>query len=525
MILRALAWTIASVVAMTAPWASAQTVRIDAGSLVGVTADGVTAFLGVPYAAPPVGDLRWRPPQAPIAWNAVRHAEAFAPACPQVGVSMPGEPAPSSDEDCLYLNVWSPGPMGAGRPVMVWIPGGGYTNGSAALPLYWGDRLARRGVVVVTLNYRLGALGFLAHPELSAESGAASSGNYGLMDQLAALRWVQRNVAAFGGDPANVTVFGQSAGAMSISLLMASPQATGLFHRAIAQSGGVFEPIQLAPNYLLANAEQDGVAFARGLGAASIAELRALPAASLLAMQDRVSHPVIEPVVLPRSPYEAYVVGSFADVPLLVGSNAEEARSLIDVSATTAETFSADIQRAWGPLPPPLLAAYPFADDDQARTARLEFDRDLRFGWDMWAWARLHAEASRHPVYYYRFSHRPPFETGTVREDWGAGHFAELWYMFDHLDQETWAWSEHDRRLADLMASYWVGFAHKGDPNDAGMPIWPAFKSDQQQLMDFGAEVRPAPAPGVSQLGIFDAVYDSVRGQTFGRTEPPERQE
>ncbi len=435
---------------------------------------------------------------------------------------MPGEPPPETAEDCLYLNVWAPRASTRGRarlPVMVWIHGGGYTNGATALPLYWGDRLARRDVVVVTLSYRLGALGFLAHPELSAESGAATSGNYGLMDQIAALEWVNRNISAFGGDPDNVTLFGQSAGAMSISLLVASPRAHGLFDRAIAQSGGVFEPIEIAPNYLLVNAERDGVAFAEALGAMSLADLRALPAEHLLWRAERVSHPVIEPAVLPRTPYDAYVSGAFNDVPLIVGSNAEEARSLIDVRAVTAESFNSDIQRAWGSLPPPLLAAYPFTADAEARQARLMFDRDLRFGWDMWAWARLHARMSSHSVFYYRFSQRPPFPTGDVREEWGAAHFAELWYMFDHLDQEDWSWSTGDRRLADTMARYWVNFASSGNPNAPALPDWPAFQINEANILDLNDEATIITAPADPQLPVFDAVYDAVRGASFGTTE------
>jgi para-nitrobenzyl esterase len=313
-----------------------------------------------------------------------------------------------------------------------------------------------------------------------------------------------------------VTLFGQSAGAMSISLLIASPQARGLFNRAIAQSGGVFEPIQLAPNYMLANAERDGVAFAAALGASSIAQLRALPAQRLLASQGRVSHPVIEPVLLPRTPYDAYVTRSFIDVPLILGSNAEEARSLIDARTTTAKTFARDIDQAWGSLPPALIAAYPFVNDAQARAARLGFERDLRFGWDMWAWARLHAKVSANPVFYYRFSQHPPFPRGTAREDWGAGHFAELWYMFDHLGQERWAWSRADRRLADMMARDWVNFATKGNPNETGKPTWPAFTVKKPMLVDFGAETHPIAVPTSPQLSTFDTVYDAVRGRAFG---------
>jgi len=484
------------------------------GEIQGVTHAGVTQWLGIPFAAPPTDGLRWKPPQPVPSWTGVRAATAFAPACLQKGVSMPGETPPITSEDCLYLNVWSPADRAdQALPVIVWIHGGGWANGATAMPLYSGANLARRGVVFVSIAYRLGPLGFLAHPELSAE--AASSGNYGLMDQLAALRWVQANIAGFGGDPHRVTIAGQSAGGMSVSLLMASPQAKGLFARAIGQSGGVFEPLQLAPHYQLAAAEKDGVAYAISVGAASLADLRALPGDKLLGGRaGRISHPVIEPHVLPLSPYDAYVAGAIADVPLLVGANAEEGRSLADLSRVTAETYAADLKRAWGDLPAPLVTAYTYTSDDEAKAARASFERDLRFGWDMWAWARLQAMAGR-AAYYYRFDHAPPFPAGSVRERWGASHFAELWYMFDNLAPEDGGWTDVDRTLADRMAGYWVNFARTGDPNGAGLPTWIPF-GEQQQALVLGNVISATPTPFDPQLRVFDTVYAAVRGSSFG---------
>jgi para-nitrobenzyl esterase len=440
----------------------------------------------------------------------------------QLGVSMPGEPEPKTDEDCLYLNVWAPVKRPHGRlPVMVFIPGGGYTNGATSLPLYWGDRLAKRGVVVVTIAYRLGVLGFLAHPELTAESAHHSSGNYGLMDQTAALAWVKRNIAAFGGDPGRVTIFGQSAGAMSVSMLMASPLAQGLFEGAIGESGGLFEPLQLAPNYRLNAAERDGVSYATSVGAASLAELRRLPAEALLHGEGfKVSHPVVEPYVLPLSPYDAFVAGRQARVPVLVGWNAEEPRSLIDVSLVRAATFAQDIGKAFGPLPSVLTDAYPHADDVQAAQARVDFERDLRFAWDDWAWARLQARAGP-PVYIYRFEHHPPFPAGSVRAHWGASHFAELWYVFDHLDQEAWAWTPADRRLADAMAGYWVNFAKRGDPNGPGRPAWPRFDANDGQVLRLNDPIVAAPPPELATLKVFDSVYAQLRGAPFGTAKAP----
>lgn len=497
--------------------AVAKPVVTQSGSVVGVREGGVTAYKGIPFAAPPVGALRWMPPQPPLAWEGVRKATAFAPACLQTGVSMPGETPPVVSEDCLALNIWTPAPRAGQRlPVLVWIHGGGYTNGSAAMPLYWGDRLARRGIVVVSVAYRLGVFGFLAHPQLTAESARHGSGNYGLMDQMAALQWVQKNIAAFGGDPARVTIAGQSAGAMSVSLLLASPRAKGLFHGAIGQSGGVFEPEQLAPSYQLANAERDGEKYAASVGAGSIRELRALPASALLtAAAAALSHPVIEPDVLPLTPYAAYRARQHNAVPLLIGSNAEEARSLVDVSAVKAATFAADIERRFGKLPAPLLAAYATSTDAQAQQARLDFERDLRFGWDMWAWARLQALAGKQPVYFYRFAQRPPFPAGSVYANWGAGHFAELWYMFDHLEQARWRWSAADQRLAQQMASYWVNFVKRGDPSGKGLPQWPRYAGEGGAVMQLAAPLtveRHEPGDG---LRVFDRVYEQVRGAAF----------
>jgi len=495
-------------------WAAS--VQVESGVLQGVDANGLSIYKGVPYAAAPVGELRWREPQAVRPWTGVRKAVAFAPACMQTGVSMPGETPPAVSEDCLYLNIWAPTRRADTRlPVLVWIHGGGYTNGSAAMPLYWGDRLAQKGVVVVTIAYRLGPLGFLAHAELTGESKHHSSGNYGLMDQIAALEWVHKNIAAFGGDPKRVTIAGQSSGSISVSILMASPLAKGLFQRAIGESGGLFEPLQLAPNYLLANAEKDGEKFAASLGAASIKELRQLPATRLTSNASGITHPVIEPNLLPRTPYEVFVAGQQNDVPLLLGSNAQEARAIIDVSGVTAATFESGITQSLGPLPPALMAAYRHTNDEEARTARLDFEGDIRFGWDMWAWARLQATTGHNPVYYYSFQHGPPFPTNSVYAAWGASHFAELWYVFDHLDQYPWQWTSADRQMTAVITAYWVNFARSGDPNGAGVPQWPAFEKSQSKVQYLGDPITTYGVLGIDRLRVFDSVYSAVRGKSF----------
>lgn len=491
-----------------------ESMSIESGKLQGIQADGITTFKGVPYATPPLGDLRWKEPQPLKPWRGVRKADKFAPACMQEGVSMPGETPPQVNEDCLYLNIWAPATHSKQLlPVIVWIHGGGYTNGSASMPLYWGDRLARKGVIVVTVAYRLGALGFLAFPELTHESPDHVSGNYGLLDQIAALKWVQRNIAAFGGDPHCVTVAGQSSGAISVSILMASPLAKGLFQRAIAESGGLFEPLQLAPRYLLASAEKDGEKFAASLGVTSLKELRALPAARFNGNPNGIAHPVIDSRVLPRSPYDAFQAGQQNDVPLLLGANAEEARSMVDVSHVTAAAFESDINKSFGALPPPLITAYPHRTDTEAQQARLDFERDLRFGWDMWAWARLQADTGHRPVFYYSFAHKPPFPINTVYYNWGASHFAELWYVFDHLDQEAWPWTDVDRNLAATISSYWVNFAKSGDPNGSGLPPWPAFTTENGKVQILDDPTTTGTVLSLETLKVFDSIYSTVRGK------------
>jgi para-nitrobenzyl esterase len=498
--------------------AGAPVVPTESGFISGVREGGLNVYKGVPFAAPPLGELRWRPPTPHRPWTGTRNTDAFAPACMQEGVSMPGEAPPAVSEDCLYLNIWAPPPSARKAiPVIAWIYGGGYRNGSASMPLYWGDRLAHKQVLVVTIAYRLGPLGFLALPELTRESAHQSSGNYGLMDQIAALEWIQRNIAAFGGDPKRVTIAGQSSGAISVSVLMASPRAAGLFQRAIGESGGLFEPLQLAPNYLLANAERDGEKYVATLGTSSLQKLRELPAAALTggANAGGVTHPVIEPYVLPVAPYEAFVSARQNDVPLLIGSNVEEARALTDVTDVKAATFDKGVESSFGALPAPIMAAYPHATDAEARQARLDLERDLRFGWDMWAWARLHATTGHSPVYYYSFRHKPPFPIGSVYEGWGASHFAELWYVFDHLNQAPWRWTIEDRRLAEQMSGYWTNFAKSGNPNGPGLPFWPAFVNGDSRVLSLGDPIVAGGVANISSLNILDAVYSSVRGRPF----------
>lgn len=513
-------WIAAAGLLLAALAVPAQGAETDSGAISGTREGTVTVYRGVPFAAPPVGDLRWRPPQPVKPWSGVRSADRFAPACMQTGVSMSGEAEPPISEDCLYLNIWAPAAPRGKLPVLVWIYGGGFSNGNASMPLYSGERLAQKGVIVVTVAYRVGAFGFLSHPDLSRESSHGSSGNYGLMDQIAALRWVQRNIGAFGGDPSRVTIAGQSAGAMSVSILMASPLTKGLFQRAIGQSGAFFEPVQIAPGYLFKNAEREGIAFASSLGAPSIAVLRRLPAEAILkGRQPSGAHPIVEPYVLPRPPFDVFAAGEQADVPVLIGLNAEEGRAFLDGQTIRGERFAADITARFGALPPPLLAAYPFGNDEEARRARIDFETDLRFGWGMWAWARLHAAKGK-PVYSYRFTHQPPFPPQSVHRDWGAGHFAELWYVFDRLAQTPWAWRDSDRRLATTITDYWTNFVKSGSPNESNLPAWPSFASDEGPVLLLQERIAVGRVDRLNALRVFDAVYGQLRAQPLPA--PPE---
>jgi para-nitrobenzyl esterase len=495
---------------------AATRVRVEGGLVQGASHGGVEVYRGIPYAAPPVGDLRWQPPQPVQPWQDTRPATTFQPICAQAGDPWPpGAPPEPMNEDCLYLNIWAPDQRTAPLPVMVWIHGGGWTNGSGSTPLYWGDALARRGVVVVTFNYRVGALGFLAHPDLVRESVAGAVGNYGLLDQIAALQWVHANIAAFGGDPSRVTIFGQSAGSMSANLLTVSPPARGLFHRVIGQSGGVFIPPEIAPGgneFLRAGALAQGERYAKAAGAASIAELRKLPVAAILGAQhDFGFHFILDGQVLPAQPYAAYAAGHQADVPMLLGYNAGDGLNFISGVSITAASFAADIEKAFGKLPSPLLAQYPATTDPEARISRGNLERDLRFGYDMWTWFRLQASAGHAPVFAYLFDHAPPYPAGSATADWGAGHGMEMRYVFDHLDQVPWAWSANDRQLSETIVGYWTNFAKTGDPNGAGLPPWPAYRSGSERVQVLSEHIHADAVPNLGALQIFDAVFAQVR--------------
>ena len=464
-------------------------VRVGGGLVSGTTAAGVRSYRGIPYAAPPVGDLRWKPPQPVGAWSGVRGGEAVGPACPQVprppnSVSL--DPAERQSEDCLYLNVWTAAKAGEKRPVMVWYHGGGWRNGSGTSLSPNGAPLAKKGVVLVTVNSRLGALGYLAHPELTAESPHHSSGNYGFLDQIAALQWVQKNIAAFGGDPTRVTIFGQSAGSWTISMLVATPLAKGLFHQAIGESGGRFgpQPYLTEDRNGVASAEKVGLAFIKTAGADSIKALRAVPAEKLLVVPGFRTEETVDGWVLPDEVRTIFAERKHNDVAVMVGSNANE--SSAGELPKTLKAYRELVESQYGNLIKEYDAAYPVQDESDIRKAVLGVAGYTRFNLHMRTWARMAIAPGRSKAYMYYFSHVPPHPRS---KELGAFHTAEIPYVFNDLAQNAWAYQDHDHRLADLMSSYWVNFAATGDPNGKGLPTWAPYDLTREPYLEFGDAV------------------------------------
>jgi len=490
-------------------------VQTDAGAVEGATdaADpAIRVFKGIPFAAPPVGARRWQPPQPVEPWSGVRPATQFGPRAMQARlysdmVFRDDGPA----EDCLYLNVWTPAKNAdERRPVMVWIYGGGFQAGAASEPRQDGAHLAGKGVVVVSLNYRLGVFGFLAHPELTRESGREASGNYGLLDQIAALQWVRRNIAAFGGDPDNVTIFGESAGSMSVSALMTSPLARGLFHRAIGQSGAVqLTGGRHGRELSLAAAERRGLDLAAAAGATSLAGLRALPAAELLRVATQhpelALRPILDGYVLPADPGKTWAGGAQARVPLLAGWNADEVRvyQTFGDKRPTAAAFIAKTRAAFGPRADAVLTLYPAENDEQAARSAGDLAGDQFVGYSTWKWLEQQlVTGGGVPVYRFSFDRAVPVVAGTVINgrpatgaDVGAAHASEIVYVFGTLALAApqVPWQPEDFALSETMQTYWTNFAKTGNPNGAGVPAWPRYgRDDRYPVQHLDTTVRAA---------------------------------
>ncbi len=490
-------------------------VQTESGKVRGefIDSSGVTVFKGIPFAAPPVGDLRWKAPQPVEKWDGVKECTRFS-ASPVQSTPVPFmmwtqefiAPKEPLSEDCLYLNLWT-GAEKAGekRPVFVYIYGGGFNSGSGAVPVYDGEEMAKKGLVFITFNYRVGTLGFLAHPELTAESEYQASGNYGLLDQVEVLRWVNKNCEAFGGDPSNVTIAGQSAGAFSVNYLVASPLTKGLIHRAIAESGGT---ILSTGNPLrgggLAQAEEAGKKWAESLGATSIEELRAMPAEKILEAQGPGT-PIVDGYLIPEPVQDIFEKGKQNDIPLILGWNEDEG---FGGPPRPAEAFRKQVKQQFGDKADEFLSRFPVDSDEDALAIQNDLGALLTFGVQSYKWMLLQNQTGESDVFIYRFERDLPYADGMV--DHGAFHTGEVPYAYNNLKMSPRPWTEIDYKLADEMSDYWVNFAAKGDPNGEGLPTWEPCSTENLKAMIFDEVVKYENLPNADLLKFLEEYYSSL---------------
>jgi len=479
-------------------------VKVEQGLVQGTIEDGLTVYRGLPFAAPPLGDLRWKAPQPAPKWDGTKQADKFAP-----GPVQGGNPPSGKSEDCLYLNIWSPAKSADDRiPVLLWIYGGGFNAGSTSETTYSGEKLAKKGVVFVSIAYRVGQLGFMAHPELSAENPNHVSGNYGLLDMIAGLKWIQKNIAAFGGDPKKVTIFGESAGGIAVSMLCASPLAKGLFHGAISQSGGSFgppRPTTFPGENLkrLADAENAGAVYVKNAGFSSIAEMRKVSADKLPAIRG-LAWPIIDGYVIPDDQHKLYEAKKFNDVPVLVGYNSDEGLSFSPPK--TPEDYINGVKNRYGKFADDLIKAYPVGSTTVPKTAR-DLARDAAFGWQTWVWARLHSKMGKTKAYYYYFDQHPDFPADSPRFGYGSPHGQDVGFVFQHLNPNSQNATGTDQQISEAMATYWTNFAKYGHPNGNGVPDWPAFSDANPVVMHFNQTAHTGPVPGAESLRVLDAYF------------------
>jgi para-nitrobenzyl esterase len=482
-------------------------VKVEEGLLQGTLENGLTVYRGIPFAAPPVGELRWRAPQPAAKWEGVRQADKFAPGPIQAW----GAPAGKS-EDCLYLNVWTPAKSASDKiPVLVWIYGGGFNGGSTSEPNYSGENLANKGVVLVSIAYRVGYFGFLANPELSAENPNHVSGNYGLLDMIASLQWIQKNIAAFGGDPNKVTIFGESAGGIAVSMLCASPLAKGLFQGAVSESGGSFGPSRSKTfpgenMKLLTDAEREGQTYVKSAGVSSIAELRKITADKLPmgSFGKGMAWPIIDGYVIPDDQYKLYEAGKFNDTPILVGYNSDEGASFSP--SNKPEDYIAGVKTRYGKFAEDLIKAYPVGTTKVPKTAR-DLMRDAAFGWHTWSWARLQSEKGKSKAYYYYFDQHPEYPADSPKAGYGSPHGQDVAYVFKHVNSSNPQITKTDIEISEAMATYWTNFAKYGNPNGEGVPEWPAFSDANPVVMYFNQTPHTGPVPSVESLKVLDAYF------------------
>ena len=463
------------------------------GIVEGTLDKGIRTFKGVPYGAPPVGNLRWQPPQAVANWKGVRKVDQFGPRCLQRPIfSDMVFRSNGMSEDCLYLNVWSSARSNKDRlPVLVYFYGGGFNAGDGSEPRYEGASMARKGIVALTVNYRLGVFGFLAHPELTKESPHHASGNYGLLDQTAALHWVKRNIAAFGGDPKKITIAGESAGSVSVSAQMASPLSKDLIAGAIGESGSLLGTLSAMP---LEEAEKNGVKFAAGVGVDSLAALRAKPAQEILDATAKPGSPWPAPTIdgyfFPKSPFEIYAAGEQAHVPLLAGSNSEENPYVVILGrdAPTVENYRKALLKLYNDKADQIFNLYPAATEEEVKSAAQDLASDRFISYSTWKWVDLSTKTGGKPTYYYLYSRpRPAIVTPVANAPVprGAGHSAEIEYAMGNLDSNrVYAWTPDDYKISKLLQEYFANFIKTGNPNGPGVPEWPLFSKGQRMIID-----------------------------------------
>lgn len=524
--------TVAIVLMTAVPALAADRVKTANGIVEGTTeASGIHVYRGIPFAAPPVGDLRWKEPQPVKDWEGVRPAAQFGPRCMQSpifndmvfrsnGVS----------EDCLYLNVWTPAKTASERlPVLVYFFGGGFVAGDGSEPRYDGESMAKKGIVALTVNYRLGVFGFMAHADLTKESPHHASSNYALLDQNAALKWVQKNIESFGGDPHRVTIAGESAGSIAVSAQMASPLSKDLIAGAIGESGALIAPT--LPPVPLAQGEEVGSAFATSLGADGIAALRAMPAERIQEAAAKLQigrfASTIDGYFLPKSPVEIFAAGEQAHVPLLAGWNTEEsnARAVLAANEPTSENFAKALSNLYGERAGDAAKVYSGSTPDEVRQAATDLASDRFIAYSTWKWIDLHGRTGSKPVYRYLYGRprpamkeapasggsnpqRPPAARSLAPSRTGAVHSAEIEYAMGTLAfNKVYAWTADDFKVSEIMQAYFANFVKTGDPNGSGLPKWPAANSGTGQLMRIDIDTKAEPDTTHNRYLFLDSIY------------------
>ena len=489
-------------------------VKVKQGKVQGKVEQGIGTFFGIPFAEAPVGELRWKAPVPKKQWEGIFDATEAAGMPPQQTRTWPGAPAPKVTEDCLYVNVQTPAKSAKAKlPVLVWIHGGGFITGDANQD---GTSFAKQDIVFVSLSYRTGALGFLSLPELSAENGRGISGNYGLLDMIEGLKWVKENIAAFGGDPSKVTIMGESAGAIAVSMLCASPLAKGLFRGAISESGGSFCPVdavRIDNNGIrdVKGSEQYGLDWMKRIGVSSLEELRGTAWETLVSDEQSGGvggfWPTVDGYVLPDDQYKMYEAGNYNDVNVLIGTNSDEGAMFC--RPTQLAKYQADILAEYGPFAERMLELYPSTTDEETFGALSDIFRETAFSWPTWAWANLQNRTGKGKVYLYYFDQfdpdRPMFGGRNAPKPRGANHASEMPYVY----ASSWGrpFEGGDKTVSDAMNRYWANFVKTGDPNGEGLDVWPTYKDGEKTVMFFKNGTSLIDTPNKPQLELMEEYF------------------